>query len=62
MIAGFGYGYGRALGAQGYGFAYQVANHDGRRKISDDIPEEEEFIYLVATILPLIIGGTKWRK
>jgi len=66
MIVGGGYGYGRALGAQGYGFAYDVTteeHHGGivlnRRRIHE---EEEEFIQVLAIALPLIVGRLKWRN
>ena len=63
MIVGGGYGYGRALGAQGYGFAYAIddtiADHDGKRRIRDKRREEEELMYMVAAMLPLIIGRKK---
>ena len=61
MIAGGGYGYGRALGAQGYGFAYDVVVPPvgGKRRIRDKKREEEELMYMVAAMLPLIIGRKK---
>lgn len=62
MIAGNGYGFGRSLGAQGYGFAYAIVDHDGKHRIRKNGRDEEEFMCLVAMILPLITRRRKWPR